>query len=137
MENVNFKEWLVLNEARYGNYCGPGPKLNKDCSALADGSPLPQPINSVDKICQAHDIKYCQCGSNWTHGLLGNAGTACSRGADKNMQAQLDGIVQKLTGSEKLVGTIILRYFQQLERGQRARDQNGPGGPPTLRPALA
>lgn len=136
MENVKFKEWLVLNEARYGNYCGPGPKLNKDCTALANGDPLPQPINTVDKICQVHDIHYCKCGGHWTHGLLGNAGTSCSRGADKNMQAQLDGVINKLTGSEKLIGTIILRYFQQLERGQRNRDRNLPPGGPTLAPAM-
>lgn len=123
----NFKEWMVLNEVRYGQYCGPGPRLNKDCTALADGSPLPTPINTVDKICQDHDIRYCKCGSQWTHGLLGNTGTTCSKGADEEMREKLQGVIGKLAGSEKLVGTLILRYFQQHARTQRSLDRNGPG----------
>jgi len=126
MENVNFKNWMTLNEIRYGNYCGPGPKLNKDCTALFNGNPLPEPINTVDGICQIHDLEYCKCGSHWTHGLIGNAGTPCSKGADDNMKRKLDGTLKKLTGPEKLVGTLILRYFQQVARTQGRSIQNKP-----------
>lgn len=132
MEKTNFKDWIELNEARYGNYCGPGPKLNKDCSALANGDPLPQPINTLDRICQNHDLRYCNCGSHWSAALIGNSGTSCSREADKIMQKELKGSVAKLAGSEKLIGNLILRYFQHLERDQNRRDQgpgSGPGAP--------
>lgn len=125
----DFREWVALNEVRYGQYCGPGPKLNKDCTALANGQPLPAPINTIDSICQKHDIKYCKCGSHWTHGLLGNSGSSCSRGADKDIQKDLMSVINKLSGSEKLVGNLILRYFQHHERSQRQFDRSRPSGP--------
>ena len=118
MENVEFKEWLVLNEARYGNYCGPGPKLNKDCSALANGEPFPTPINNIDAICQNHDISYCRCKANWKDAVLSQPGTPCSRGADKIMQGDIETIIPKLSGSEKFYAKLMLTYFKSHEKIQ-------------------
>lgn len=107
---MEFKEYF--NEAtRYGNYCGPGPELDKTCSKLADGSPLPNPINSVDATCKAHDISYCKCGANWMDGIVGR-GSSCSKAADKDMISQIKKILPDLKGTQKLIAHLILQYFQ-------------------------
>jgi hypothetical protein len=117
-----FKDWL--NEAFYGNYCGPGPALNADCSGLKDNSPLPNPINKVDAICQSHDLSYCQCKSGWTHGLLGKKGSACSQAADEEMRQKLAALIPTLQGTEKLAANLMLRYFQSHAKIQGITNRN-------------
>jgi len=127
MENLDFKEWLTLNETYYGNYCGPGPKLDKACIKLANGEPLPKPINSVDATCRDHDLMYCRCGVDWRTGILGNKGTQCSRTADRVLIRNLEKLREKLKGSERLAGTVVLNYFKIHQGVQNQGDK----GPPT------
>lgn len=107
---------------RYGNYCGPGPKLMpKTCDRLATGDPLPAPINKVDGACQVHDMDYCRCGVNWTAGVIGSAGTSCSRGADEKLVKQIRNYIKAglLSGKEKIAGDVVSKYFQAVAGLQR------------------
>ena len=97
---------------RYGNYCGPGPDLSDNCEKLANGNPLPQPINSIDNVCKKHDIFYCKCGSKWQHGVLGSAGSECSRKADSFMQKEIEDLLPELSGNERVIALLILNYFK-------------------------
>lgn len=128
MESLDFKEWLTLNEAYYGNYCGPGPALDKSCSKLANGEPLPEPINSVDAACRDHDLMYCRCGVNWRTGIIGNSGTDCSRTADRVLIRNLDRLREKLKGTEKIAGNIVLNYFKTHQNIQNKNNDDSPGG---------
>lgn len=114
-----FREWLALNEVRYGNYCGPGPKMDVSCAKLADGSPLPPPINRVDAVCQAHDVAYCRCGAGWQHGLIGRAGSPCSREADEVLRRDIESIAASLPRGERLAASVILNYFRSHGRVQK------------------
>lgn len=137
MESLDFKEWLTLNEAYYGNYCGPGPKLDKTCMKLANGEPLPEPINSVDATCRDHDLMYCRCGVDWRTGVIGNSGTQCSRTADRVLIRSLEKLRERLKGSEKLAGTVVLNYFKTHQGVQNQTNKNPPGGFSTGSGALA
>lgn len=131
---MNFNDWEIFREAeeiarqngdvsfgdalqaarkawwRYGNYCGPGPKLHKTCDRLSDESPLPNPKNSVDVHCKQHDIDYCKCGVNWTAGLPGK-GNACSRQSDRAFVNKLLSIKDKLPPDQQRAASIISQYF--------------------------
>lgn len=96
---------------RYGNYCGPGPKLSPDCSSLDDGSPMPEPINKVDAACQIHDKQYCACGVNWKNSF---PGTSCSRESDKGLLSALMDLInnKKVSGKELNAARLISTYFK-------------------------
>jgi hypothetical protein len=136
---MKFKEWLAKVEAtdqaapseqptaqqqevdptsgwRYGNYCGPGPKFDrKTCDRLADGRPLPQPINAVDAACKVHDTDYCGCNVDWKAGFLFGKGTPCSREADVKLIKTLGGLAKERKFSshgEWIAANLIRNYFR-------------------------
>lgn len=100
------KSWL-----RYGNYCGPGPRLlSPPCDKLASKSPLPLPKNTVDTHCKQHDVDYCKCGVDWDAGLPGR-GNACSRQADNDLVDKLLALKDVLPPDQKIAASIIRQYF--------------------------
>ena len=125
---TEFKQWLEAKEPtkawwRYGNYCGPGPELSSTCDTLADNQPLPIPKNQVDAACQAHDIDYCKCNTNWFSGMIGNKGTPCSRQADDRILLQLTTLSNnpELTWGERQMAKILYRYFQTHGKIQKRK----------------
>lgn len=125
-EGMPTKAWW-----RYGNYCGPGPKLRpKTCDALASGRPLPEPINAVDAVCKQHDIEYCNCGATWKSGLWLGQPTSCSLNSDRSLVKKLDAI----TGgpiSQRLAAKAISSYFKMhlgLQGRKRETDSGTVGG---------
>lgn len=127
---MKFSQWLAKRDKawwRYGNYCGPGPKLDRSsCDKLSDGSPLPLPQDQLDKICMRHDIDYCHCGTNWKSGLPGG-GDSCSRIADDDLLKSLLNIRHKLTPSQLKAASVIGSYF--TKKGH-VDDFIGPPNPP-------
>lgn len=132
---MHFAEWLFLRETkergtkdstipgsrwRYGNYCGPGPAIDrKTCDKLADGRPLPPAINVVDAACKDHDLEYCGCGADWRAGFLFGAGSPCSRGSDVRLMKTLDQLAKdgKLTTHDQwMAAHIIKNYFRLHNR---------------------
>jgi hypothetical protein len=111
---MRFKQFLALDEAfRYGNFCGPGPYLDKKtCMTLKDGSPAPQPINQVDASCKQHDIDYCRCNAGSLSGVVG-FGNNCTGKADQRLAKTLDQLIQskKLDPSQARAAHIIKGYF--------------------------
>jgi hypothetical protein len=115
---MRFKEWYQIEEGllsgfRYGNFCGPGPYLDKKtCGSLTDGSPPPEPIDAVDAGCKQHDIDYCKCGANSMSGVIG-FGNACTKQADQrlisNMKQQLQS--GQLSDGAVKAAKMISGYF--------------------------
>lgn len=132
---MNYSDWEIFREAeeiarqdgdvgfgdalqaarkawfRYGNYCGPGPKLLRPpCDKLADETPMPNPKNTVDAQCKQHDIDYCRCGVGWDAGLPGR-GNSCSKQADKELVHKLLALKGKLPPDQQRAASIIRQYF--------------------------
>lgn len=101
----------MQNRWRYGNYCGPGPKFSQDCSSLADGRPLPEPINKVDMACKIHDAKYCMCGNTWKTSF---PGTPCTRSSDHDLLSALNSLIKnkEISGKEYSAANLIMKFYK-------------------------
>lgn len=122
---INFRSWLGRNREpqpgddplkryRYGQYCGPGPYLDKGCKNLRTGEQLPAPVNTTDAQCRVHDIEYCKCGVGSSAGLPG-MGTRCSLEADRALvKSLIDKVKNKeITNPKELVAAkLITLYFR-------------------------
>jgi hypothetical protein len=100
---------------RYGNYCGPGPDLNK--------KPWPPALTPVDAACKQHDVDYFNCKTNWKSGfpLLGSP---CTVPADEKFVNQLKQLLVsgQLDKKDIRAAKIILSYFQVKNRFDKFRN---------------
>ncbi len=118
---MNFKEW-IKNENLYGVYCGPGPKLSGSCDSLANGSPMPRPIDRLDGACQNHDVDYCNAGATWQSAMpFGRSNNPQTREADKKLLANVRRIAKtdNLSPKAQRFAKLIRKYFSYLIRGKR------------------
>jgi hypothetical protein len=123
-----FRAWLKakIGVPRYKQWCGPGPALKHgNCDELEGGGATPDPENTVDAACKAHDVEYCKCDADWRAGVIGHpAATQCTYDADRRLTATLREAEPSLpTRRQRVASKVIRGYFGLKSRVHRLRNR--------------